>query len=121
LTAPKIKVRGTDFILDDYDRTSQVKKIKGNNPQWGQRFSFKKNSGIIVTKSKNNMVVDVSAGVVNNNEIHIWTWHGGNNQLWTYDQTTLDIKLKNNDLYLTTKDDGSNNGTKIIASSDRGI
>lgn len=64
MTAPKIKVRGTDFVLDDYDRTSQVKKIKGNNQQWGQRFSFKKNSGIIVTKSKNNMVVDVSHGVV---------------------------------------------------------
>jgi len=121
LTAPEINKRGTEFILDDYDRTSQLKKIEGNNPQWGQRYSFKDNSGIVVTKSKNNMVVDVSVGVVDNNEIHIWTWHGGDNQLWEYNQESLDIKLKNNDLYLTTKKDESNNGTKVIASSTPGI
>jgi len=121
LTAPEINKRGTEFILDDYDRTSQVKKIEGNNKQWGQRYSFKENSGIVVSKSKNNMVVDVSVGVVDNNEIHLWTWHGGDNQLWEYNQESLDIKLKNHDLYLTTKKDESNNGSKVIASSTPGI
>jgi len=119
LTAPEINKRGTEFILDDYDRTSQVEKIARKNKQWGQRFSFKDNSGIVVTKSNN--VVDVLAGVVDNNEILYWTWHGGDNQLWEYNQESLDIKLKNHDLYLTTKKDGSNNGTKVIASSTPGI
>jgi len=119
LTAPNFKKRDTEFILDDYDRTSQVEKIARKNKQWGQRFSFKDNSGIVVTKSNN--VVDVLAGVVDNNEIHLWTWDGGDNQLWEYNQESLDIKLKNHDLYLTAKKDESNNGTKVIASSTPGI
>ena len=67
------------------------------------------------------MVVEVRDGVVDNNDILMGTFDGKDNQLWQYNQESLDIKLKNQDLYLTTKKDGSINGTKVIASSTPGI
>jgi len=55
LTSPKLNDWAT-LILDDFDRTSHVKKIKNSNKQKKQRYSFKKNNGIQITfsKKKNN-------------------------------------------------------------------
>jgi len=68
------------------------------------------------------MYVDVSesGGVKDNNLVITNSWHGGASQLWAYDQETQKIKLKDEELYLTTKNDQSDNGTQIIASSNPG-
>jgi len=52
MTTKEINEKGKPFTIDDFDRTNQVKKI--TNAQWKQRYSFKNNNGILVTKSKHN-------------------------------------------------------------------
>jgi len=54
MTTQKINKKGKPFIIDDFNRTNQVTKIINSNKQWKQRYSFKNNNGIQVTKFKNN-------------------------------------------------------------------
>ena len=97
LTSPKLNDWET-LILDDFDRTSQVKKIKNSNKQKHQRYSFKNNNGIKITFSKNNKKQWVSlAEGKDNHPVGVWTWVDNDAQLFAYDQDNRRIKLKNKD------------------------
>lgn len=117
---------GRVFTITDLNKKDKVKKFRNNEKIWSQLYSFRLNNGIAVNKSQNDdkMYVDVSesesGGVQDNNQVITNSWHGGASQLWAYDQGTQKIKLKDEELYLTTKNDQSDNDTEIIASSNPG-
>lgn len=73
-----------------------------------------------IKSSLSELVLDVRGGVIDGADLIMYNKHGGANQTWKYDKYTQSLKLQSEELQINTRNDVGEQGTDIIASSQRG-